>query len=367
MRIVFTTCCFLFVIVLSISSALAQPPSLVGVDQIQQENLTQTIPILGRIVAKRSGNVASRISSAVDKVHVDVGDSVKTGQVIASLNSEITRANVNLAESELLDARAELEKEQAESQLAKVALRRQKGLEKSAAFSQARFEDAEKKLLVALAKVKQAEAKISVRQAALERAKINLSYTKIKAPYSGVVIQRFTENGAYLNNGDPVVRLLSAENMEIEADVPYSRISGLSKGRKIKLILDSNKVFMASVRALIPSENPLTRTRIVRLVPKLNQAKVQLAEGQSVTINIPVGAKRKIITVHKDAILKRGSADLVFLVVGGKAEMRKVTLGEAVGQRLEVLNGLKVGDQVVVRGNERLREGAKIRIDASAS
>ena len=76
----------------------------------------------------------------------------------------------------------------------------------------------------------------------------------------------------------------------------------------------------------------------------------------------PIGPARQVLSVHKDAVIKRQGQDIVFVVAGEGVEARPVHLGVAVGGRFEVLNGLSQGDRVVVRGNERLRPGAKVRV-----
>jgi multidrug efflux pump subunit AcrA (membrane-fusion protein) len=81
-----------------------------------------------------------------------------------------------------------------------------------------------------------------------------------------------------------------------------------------------------------------------------------------VTLRIPIGPARQVLSVHKDAIIKRQGQDIVFVVAGEGVESRPVQLGVAVGGRFEVLSGLSQGDRVVVRGNERLRPGAKVRV-----
>jgi len=120
------------------------------------------------------------------------------------------------------------------------------------------------------------------------------------------------------------------------------------------------------VRAIVPEENPLTRTRAVRFIPEFNQTDRPLAADQSVTIHVPVGAPRVVLSVHKDAVIKQGDTAMVFVANGEVAEPREITLGEAVGSRYEVLTGLEEGELVVVRGNERLRPGDKVRIDGAS-
>ncbi|MGF1611764.1 MAG: efflux RND transporter periplasmic adaptor subunit, partial [Kiloniellales bacterium] len=104
-------------------------------------------------------------------------------------------------------------------------------------------------------------------------------------------------------------------------------------------------------------------TRTVRLVPEFGATGKPLAAAQSVTLHVPADTPRNVLAVHKDAIIKRGAESLVFVVRNDSAELRPVRLGEAVGSRIEVLEGLQDGDLVVVRGNERLQPGDKVSID----
>ena len=117
----------------------------------------------------------------------------------------------------------------------------------------------------------------------------------------------------------------------------------------------------AIVRAVIPDENPRTRTRRVRFVSEFEGDGRSTAANQTVTVHVPAGETRNVLTVHKDAVLNRGGAQLVVLNEGGKATFTPVRLGEAIGQRFVVQSGLKEGDEVVIRGNERLQPGEAIK------
>ena len=207
----------------------------------------------------------------------------------------------------------------------------------------------------------EAEASRAQARANLKLAEIDLRYAKIRAPFPGVVSMRHTEVGSYLNVGDPVLTLIDDQRLEIEADVPAERISGLDAGAAVSFRIDGSSLLRATVRAVIPEENPMTRTRAVRFTPDFGGRRARLATNQSVTLHLPVGTARTVVTVHKDAILNRADKTVVFVVAGEKAQMRPVRLGDAVGGRFEVLSGLDSGDLVVVRGNERLRPGQKVR------
>ena len=160
--------------------------------------------------------------------------------------------------------------------------------------------------------------------------------------------------------------MIADESLEIEVDVPFQRLAGLEPGSSVGVVLDDGTTHSARVRAIVPEENPLTRTRAVRFVPDMGPTDNPLAAGQSVTVYVPAGAPREVVTVHKDAVIKRGPSSLVYVVKDDTAEMRNIVLGEPTGSRYEVLDGLKPGDRVVVRGNERLSPGDKVTIDGAS-
>ena len=337
--------------------------SLVGVDTVRLEPLSQTVPVIGRLVAHQAGEVAAQVAGAIADMKVEVGDRVKKGQILATLDAATLKAELSVVEGELLQAYAQLEFDKSDLRLAELGMERQENLRKSGAFSKAKYEDWVQKVARSNASVARRKAEISTTEASLLMKQINLAKASIIAPYEGVVTRRMAEAGSYVRVGDPVVYLISDHAMEIEVDVPSLRVAGLKPGVKVAFNLDDGESYEATVRAVLPSENPLTRTRVVRFEPDFTRNGERLADAQSVIVHVPVGVQRDILSVHKDAIIKRGSEDIVFVVSDKKAQPRTIKLGEATGSRIEVLSGLKRGEQVVVRGNERLQGGAPVRIN----
>ncbi len=348
------------------------PASLVRVDEVRLEPLVQTVPVLGRLVAGRAGTVAARISGPVETLHVEVGSRVEKGQLLAELNTATLDAARRVAAAGLAEARARLETRKAELALARQERTRLERLRD--ATSKSLMEDARQGEVIAAARVAEGEAALASAQAALRLTELNLDYAQVRAPYPGVVTDRPLEIGSYVQQGQAVVRLVSDSGLEVEVDVPFERLSGLSPGAMLALSLDDGTEHQARVRAVIPEENPKTRTRRVRLVPTFGTTRLALAAEQSATVHVPVGAPREVLSVHKDAINRSGERDLVFVVEPGEGEQpglvarpRQVRLGEPVGNRLEVLQGLAEGDRAVVRGNERLRPNAPVRVEGTAS
>jgi RND family efflux transporter MFP subunit len=335
----------------------------VKVDIVAEEPLSQTSPVIGRFVSKQTGIVAALMRGPVGDVAVAVGDRVRKGDVLASLVTERIRWSRELAAAELKAKQASLRTAKAQLALTEQELARLANLRNSAAFSQARHEDKRNEVAKFLSEVGEREAEISSAAAELRLAEIDLYNAEIRAPYNAVVSEKHVAPGVYLNVGDPVVTLINEEALEIEANVPAERISGLTPGRSVEILLDNDIVQKATVRALVPSENTLTRTRPVRFSQAFDvtfATEQALAMNQSVTVMVPLGKPRDVVSVHKDGVIPRGGKNIVFVVEGGKAMLREVQLGSAVGNRFEVLDGLKTGDAIVIRGNERLQPGQPV-------
>jgi RND family efflux transporter MFP subunit len=332
------------------------------VDEVKIVPVVQTVPVLGRMVPRQSGVVAARISGPVARMNVHVGDRVKKGDVLAILVQDTLRWQRELKAAEVVEYEGVVASSRARLAKTQNELRRIQRLSRSAAFSQARFEDQQHVVATSQGELKKAEAELRQARANYNMAAINLKYSEVRAPYPGVVIQRHTDAGAYLGVGGPVVTLLNDAELEIEVDAPSSRLGGLTAGAVIAVEFEDKKSRQATVRAVIPDENPLARTRAVRLTPSDAMRRVNAAANQSVLVRIPVGAKRNALSVHKDAKLQRSGNSVVFVVKGGRAELRRVRLGTAIGGRFEVLGGLTAGEFVVVRGNERLSDGKRVRL-----
>ncbi|MDP6688928.1 MAG: efflux RND transporter periplasmic adaptor subunit, partial [Alphaproteobacteria bacterium] len=335
--------------------------ALVSIDKVRAEAVSQTIPVIGRLVARRSGIVAARVAGPVATMRAAVGDRVKKGDVLAVLVQDRLHWMHKRRVAEVTSRKAILAAREAEMVMKNQEMRRLERLRenKSAAYRAAKYEDMRQTMVMLRSQVAEASARLQEVEADAQLARINLSYTTVRAPFPGVVTQRHTDVGAYVNVGQGVVTLIDDNALEIEADVPASRISSLTPGTEISARINGLSI-NARVRAAVPQENPLTRTRVVRFSADMAALRGHLAGNQSVTVAIPISSGQ-VVSVHKDAILKRRGNDIVFVVVDGAAQPRNIAIGDAVGGRFTVRDGLQVGEVVVVRGNERLYPGQPVR------
>ena len=342
--------------------AEAQRPSPVRVDKVVVEPLAETAPVFGRLVSRMRGSVAAQTVGAVTEMRVQVGDRVAKGDVLAVLDIEkltserdARAATADAVAARALAAGARLERVEQE-------IARYEKLRRSAAFSKARLQDTEQERAWLRSELDAARAQLVQARAGLALAEMDLARGTVRAPYDGVVTALHTEIGSYLKEGGAVVALVNDRKLEIEADVPAARIAALMPGAEVVVLLPDGTKHRARVRAVVPDENAMTRTRLVRFTPDFGRTAVPLAANAAATVVVPVGSAAPALTVHKDAIVRQGQQALVFVANNGKADRRRVRLGRASGTRFEVLDGLAEGDLAIVRGNERLRPGQPVLV-----
>ena len=349
-----------------------RPPALVEVDPVREERVAQTVPVVGRVVPREHGTVAAAIGGPVAEVAVRVGDRVEAGDVLIVLARDLPAARLDQRRADEALESARVRTAEADVDLARQELERLEKLKGSAAFPKAAYEDGRQELVRRRSRVREAAAALARARVQREMAEIELARTTVRAPYAGVVTARPAAPGGYVKAGDPVATLVDDQRLEVEADVPADRLGGLVPGLDVTLVLDDGAVHPATVRAIVPDENPLTRTRPVRFTPRFvsGDGAGGPAANQSVVVRVPIAGAGAVASVHKDAVVTRRGQPLVYVADGApeaaRAEVRPVRLGESGEGRFVVLEGLRPGELVVVRGNERIAPGQAIRFRPDA-
>ena len=359
--------CFIFLVLLftadvQINAGFAeQRSSPVFTDPVISEPMSQTMPVLGRVVPNQSGIVATRIAERIEKLSVKIGDRVEKGAILARLSSDQLKNQLILKEAELRRAQAKKENYNADLKKTKQARQRILALRGSTAFRQDRDQDSQRDLEMATSTLKEAEAEVASARAVLNMNEQFLRDAVIRAPYPGIVIATHIVPGSYTRIGDPIVTILNDDDLEIEADIPTVRALTLAPGVRAQGRLQNGIQFYASLRVVIPQENMQTRTLAARFTIETQQKINKIVGNQSVILNLPIGLSGKVTTVHKDAIVMNNGKQNVYLIKNNKAVKKSIKIGRAVGDRFEVIDGLVPGDVTITRGNERLRPGESVR------
>lgn len=336
--------------------ALAQGgPASVLTAPVERREVSETVPVFAEVVARRESAVAVRVSGAVTEVPIQAGDRVAAGDVLAVLDRELLQIELRRARAALAEAEAGLEVARAGLTLAEQAFARVEGLRDTTAFSQGTFEDRQGAVARARGELAQAEARMLNAEAAEARAAYDLERAVVRAPFPGVVLSVAIDPGEYVQTGAAVATVIDTDAVEVEANVPAQYVGTLAAGDTLRGTAEHGGELQLTVRALLPVEATSTRTRPVRFTGDFSGADMPVAVGQSVSVQVPVTEPEPVLLVPKDAMTQARGAWQVFVAVDGKAEPRTVEIGRSFGGAFEVVSGLAEGDEVVVRGNERLR------------
>lgn len=346
-------------LVLQTSSAFAQGrPAGVSTALVATITASETVPVFGEIVSGRDSRVAARVSGIAVDVPLNVGDRVSQGDLLAQLDTEFLEIQLAQAEAEIGIAEAGIRVADAQLERAQNALRRAVSLSANSTIAEAQLEERRSDFASAQGARGQAEARMKAAETSLRAAQYQLDNATIRAPFDAIVLEVSTQEGQFISTGAQVATLLDTARMEVEANVPSRYISALQSDQSVSGSTETGGALEMQLRAILPTEFANTRTRPVRFA--LTGAAANVAIGQSVTLQVPVSAPREVVVVPKDALVQARGGWSVFLNADGTAQPRTVEIGAALEGGFEVLNGLQPGDEVVVRGNERLRPGQAI-------
>ena len=346
---------------MSLDAANAQGRATsVGVASVEARTLAETVPVFAEIATSRDGAVASRVAGNVQEVHVLAGARVAKGDLLVELDQDLLSIRAAQSEAQLAEAVARITTARVRVDRTSKTLARIEALRSSSSFSEGRFDEAQSDMLEARSQLVEAQAREKSSEAQVAETRYQLERSQITAPFAGVVIEVNTIPGAFIQAGSPVVRLLDIDALEVIAGIPARYVTFLEPGQKMQASTETGVELTLELRAILPVEDPSIRTRDVRFnAPGLSEI-ANVAVGQSLSVRVPVGDAREVISVPKDALVQARGGWTVFVAAEGKAQPRAVTLGVALGDQYEVLSGLQTGDLVVVRGNERLRPGQDI-------
>lgn len=351
------------------SNASAQqgpPPSPVRVDPVRSEQLQEMRRVTGQLRAAQRSTVATREAGLVREILVREGERVEKGAVLVRLDrTRLDRERAVLAAQEKLAAAVVVERlailEQAQRDRdALVALAERD------AVSPKELADAKTTLVAAQARIEQGREEIGVLVARRAELELRIADTETTAPFTGTVVARHTEVGAWVGTGGALVEIISSDALEAWIDVPQAWFGALSTSTEsMRLEFDATGgEAIASSWRLLPDIAAQGRT-----FPLIAPLAVDspLAPGMSVTANVPTGARAGYLTVARDAILRGETGAFIYVAKPTAPDAPPTAAFQPVevlfrhGDRAAVrAPGLAAGDLVVVEGNERLFPSAPL-------
>ncbi len=278
--------------------------------------------------------VVPRIAGQVIELLAEEGDLVTAGQVLARLDAERLRL-------ELVRSQADLKR--LEQDLARQREMRERDMISAEVFERLQFE-------------------VEAQRAEHELARLELSYSDISAPISGVVSERMVRVGNMVNTADPVFEITALDPLQAVLDVPERELSRLAAGQTALLQADAlpGESFTGQVVRIAPVIDPESGT--FRVTVELGGAEGRLRPGMFGRFSIVYDQRDDVVLVPAAAVLSEDGRSSVFVVSDGRAERRAVVPGYRDNGHYEIIEGLQAGEQIVVTGQASLRSGAEVLV-----
>jgi RND family efflux transporter MFP subunit len=284
---------------------------------VKEESIPQELPVLGAVISKSLAQVSAQVPGRVRRILVEAGSRVKKGDPLVYLSAEEYQARLSQAQAQLTKVRADYQ--------------RYRRLLKEGAVSPQEFEAM--------------EARYKTAQAQVREAATLTGYTLVAAPRDGMVAERRTAVGDLAQPGQPLLSLYDPEELQIEGEVNDDYRSYMRLGLPVRLeVPAAGWQGEAALTEIFPISQSASRTFRVRtgLI-----AEPRLVPGMFARLYLPVGESRGLL-IPQAAVRQVGQLTMVEAVVEGRPSLRQVKLGRQIGDRVEVLAGLKIGDQILL-------------------
>ena len=356
----------------AVSRPVVQDVEVVVVRPVPRET---TAEAPGTVRARTTAAVAPQVMGRLTGVAVSEGSVVAAGALLATIDDTSVRAQLSSAEGAVAEAEAAREEadraiSQAEAgkALAEKTFERFRRLLEGRVVTQQEFDEVEMRRTVAVKELEraqqkraQANAKIAETNGRSDAAKAMLAWTRVTAPFAGVILEKRADPGSMAIPGVPLFVLEDPRRHRIEASVSETFLPLLKQGARVQVILDADpgKPFPAVVTEIVPGIDPASRTFTVKADLPAGLAR----SGQSGKVRFAAG-KGTVLAVPKRAVTRTGGSDGVF-TVGARdnvARLSMVTLGAEFDDRVEVLSGIEEGARVALSPVGKLSDGARVEV-----
>ncbi len=324
----------------------------------------------GTVRARSAAQISAKVMGYVREVKVQAGDTVKAGQLLVLIDDRDLAAAQRQAEAasnEAQQAMSEVDNAiaaaKAQLDLTQVTFARMKDLYDKKSISTQEFDDVSMKLKVAqanhaMARSKRGQLQARIRQAeeAVAGASIMKGYAEIRAPFAGVVTEKRAEPGNLAAPGQPLLTIEQSGAYRLEAQVDESRLGSIRAGQSVSVTLDNT--IEARVSEIVPAVDAASRSFTVKIdLPAMPRVR----SGMFGRASFPLG-KRQALVAPAGAVVEQGQVRSVLVAQDGYARGRMVTLGERLGDRVEVLSGLSAGEVVIHPRPAGLADGARVEV-----
>lgn len=312
----------------------------------QRTAMAQRLAANGNVAAWQEASIGAESNGLrLTEVRVNVGDSVKAGQVLATFAAEMVQADVSQARASLLEAKAHAAEAASNAERART-------LQASGALSAQQIEQY-------TTAAQAAQARVEAAQALLQAQQLRLQHTQVRAPDHGVISARSATVGAVVGAGTELFRMVRKGRLEWRAEVTATELGRLRPGTAAQVTAASGASVQGQLRMVAPTVDPQTRNALVYVdLP----AHPDLRAGMFARGEFLLGQSDALTVPQEALVVREGFTYLFVLGADQRVQRLKVQPGRRSGERVEILSGLDAGAPVVVRGAGFLNDGDLVRV-----
>ncbi len=325
----------------------------------QQQQVPLEVRSTGTVHARETAMVSAQVPGRILQVLVREGDSVRAGQTLAVLDDAAQRSSVDQARAGVKAAQSEEAAAQTDAKLAASTLDRYRQLESEKSVSPQEMDEVSRRSEAASARLAAVRAQADAAKAQESGARSMLGYTRLQAPFSGIVTARMADPGTLASPGIPLLQVDQAGVLQLQASVDESAIGAIHKGMKVPVAIAGAGSTSSTgiVAEIMPAADPSSHSFLVKidLTPSS-----QLRAGMYGTAMFPNGVREEVL-IPRSAVVAHGSLNCAYVLDDQRiAQLRYLTLGGPQGDLVEVLSGLSSGEKLVDTPLDRDLAGKRI-------
>ncbi len=330
------------------------PPPPTGV--VALADVTQAVQAAGVLQAKTKVDVGAQVSGQIQTIHIQLGEQVRKGQMLVSLDPELARSDVAQAEAAVAQASAAIDSRRIDADAARRELKRQQRLLAGQATSGFDAEKAEIDLAKIEADLRGQAANLQRLQADLDKRKVNLSYTRITAPMDGTVVSLPVQVGQTLISVQitPVILTLAdLDTITVRTKVPEADVQAIKVGQvaRFSTLSGEGKRYEGKVRVIQPVPERAGNAVFYNVLFEVDNRDRSLFSDMTVQVDIETGSARQVLAMPIVALGERGKDGrftVQVLDAANKQAPRQVKVGLQDGAKVQVIDGLKAGEKVLL-------------------
>lgn len=341
------------------ANAAPETVTNVSVLTVHTTNVPDLIEGVGTVRAVQTSQLASQMMGNIIEIRVHEGDRLRRGQVLAVIDDAQPRAGLDRATAVELASGQEISAADSDFALAEATFKRYQTLYDRKSVSPQEFDEVKARYQATQARRDMARAGQAQAKASVQQSHNALSYTRVLAPFDGVVTDRKADVGTLASPGMPLFTVENVRRYRLEATVNETDLRYVRAGQQVPILVDAlgDKELQGTVGEIVPAADPESRTFLVKLDLPADPA---LRSGLFGRAHFTRGERTSIL-IPRTAVIERGQLQGVYVLDQNKtANLRYITLGKPLGQQVEVLAGLQDGESMIAEPGSRELGGKKI-------